>query len=417
MKKQLLFAVVALSAVLLAGCKDPNNPDDPTGKASLKITPNQLVLVLGDNPVSLSATITPADAAATIKWSSSNPSVATVTNKGFVQAQDYGDCYIYATAGDLKDSCFCHVQTFMESVIFTGAIELDEDTMYMVDGEGKPIVYDIQSSSGESYRAYLSLATMYVFSDGFYVNNAGQFDGAQEGVIMEMEAPMFYATAYLNNTDRGTIFCLGEWEVTDTASTTTVKKGFPGSIDEAAYMTQMKSCIADINETGGENFVNFAKAAAKAIKNPTLKTYTYDTDESGQGGYYSSYIPEAICRSAKMSLNGNYPSSSYMCGLDYSEVVYQQFAQDTVLGSYYDWYWGLNLGYNEETDVIFFNDEKVHFNPETKAVYGNVPSAEVAPKKAPRLVSVPVVSENKELAAKVRAQIENCKNAKVIRKH
>jgi len=417
MKKQLLFAVVALSAVLLAGCKDPNNPDDPTGKASLKITPNQLVLVLGDNPVSLSATITPADAAATIKWSSSNPSVATVTNKGFVQALDYGDCYIYATAGDLKDSCFCHVQTFMESVIFTGAMELSEDTMYMVDGEGKPIVYDIQSSSGESYRAYLSLATIGVFSDGFYVNNAGYLDGAKDGVIMEMEAPMFYATAYLNNTDRGTIFCLGEWEVTDTATTTTVKKGFPGSIDEAAYMTQMQSCIADINETGGENLVNYLKAAAKALKNPTLNTYSYDTDESGQGGYYSSYIPQAICHSAKMSLNGNYPSSQYMCGLDYSEVVYQQFAQDTVLGAYYDWYWGVNLGYNEETEQIYFNDNKVHFNPETKAVYGNVPSAGVAPKKAARLISMPVVSENKELAAKVRAQIENYKNVKNIRKH
>lgn len=416
MKKQLLFAVVALSAALLVSCKDQNKPEDPSSEASLTVTPKELVLVLGDSPISLTATLKPADAGKTIKWSSSNPDVVSVTNRGYVQALDYGDAYVYASVDDLKDSCYIHVQTFLEAAVFNSAIELDEDTLYDLDKEGKPIVYEIESSSGQKYKAYISLATLAVFSEGFYVNASGKLDGSKEGVILEFQAPMYYASAYLNNTDRPTIFCLGEWSVTDNVEY--MRQCEPGSIDEVEYIKQMKDFVAAWNSDDA-TYPNFLKAAAKAFKNPTLNSYKYETDDSGEGGYYSSRIPEAICKRAKMSLNGNFPASARMCGLDYCEVVYQQLAQDTT----FEANWGLNLGYNEETGEVYFNDEKVHFNPETKSVYGDVPAEEEeagAPAKVQgkqKLVSIPVNSEDKEMAAYIREQIRNHKNVIKFAKH
>lgn len=416
MKKQLfLLTVVALSATLLVGCKkNPNGPEDPTAQASLTINPRELVLVLGDNPISLTATITPADATTeAIKWSSSNPSVATVTNRGYVQAVDYGDCYIYATAGELKDSCYIHVQTFLEAAVFNGAIVWDEDTTYLQDEKtGEIPLRTIEASDGTTYQCYVALATLYVFSDGFYIDNAGKFAGTQEGVILELEAPMFYASKYVNHTDNNIVFCLGEWEVTDTAKY--VKQCLPSTMDEVKYVAKMKEFIEAYN-AGTGSYAPFMQAAAKFINNPTLKSYEYDTDETGEGGYYSSHIPEALCLGAHMSLNNDFAASKYMCGMDYCEVVYQQLAQDTVFGAN----WGLNIGFDEATEKAFLNDEQVRFNPVTKSVFGNVPGADdadEAPKYKP--LNVPVISQDyPEVAARIREQLKGNSNVKLVRKH
>ena len=408
MKKHLfLFAVATACAVAFVGCKPGEDPKDPTEEASLKVTPNELTLVLGDNPVSLSATLTPADSKAVIKWSSSNSDVVTVTNRGYVEAVDYGDCYIYAEYGDLKDSCHVHVKTFLESAIFNGAIVLDEDTAYLADPQtGEIPVFEITAVDGTTYRVYKALATLYVFSDGFYVDNSGSLAGTKEGVILELEAPMYYATAYLNDADRGTLFCLGEWGVSDTAHY--MKETLPGSIDEVEYIAQMKKFI-DAYNAKDSSYPIFLQAAAKAVKNPSLNSYNYDTDESGQGGYYSSFIPEAICTSARMSLNGNFPASNLMCGMDYSEVVYKQLAADTTFG----YNWGLNIGYDEEH--LYLNDEQVHFNNPVTSTYGTVPNASEAP--AMKAIRVPVLSQDApEIAKRVSEQLKNYPNVIKMRR-
>lgn len=413
MKKQLLFAVVALSAALLVGCKeknkptDPTNPTDPTSEVSLTISPKELLLVLGDNPVSLTATLKPAVDGATIKWSSSNPDVATVTNRGYVEAVDYGECYIYASYNGLKDSCHVHVQTFLESAIFNGAIVWEEDTTYLKDDKTDEIpVFEIEASSGEKYKAYKALATLFVFSDGFYIDNSGHFAGTEEGVILEIEAPMYYASKYLNNSDHNTVFCLGEWDVTDNVEY--MRQSEPGSIDEVEYIKQMKNFLAAFNAEDA-SYTNFLQAAAKAFKNPTLNSYKYETDESGEGGYYSSRIPEAICTKARMSLNGNFPASQYMCGMDYSEITYQQLAQDTA----FEANWGLNIGYNDEQGV-YLNDEQVHFYSPVTSTYGTVPSEAEAPALKP--LRVPVIKENPILAAQIEEEFKNHPAIKIIRK-
>ena len=411
MKKHLfIIAIATACAVAFVSCKpDPNDPTtNPNGDATLKVTPNELTLVLGDNPVSLSATLTPNVSNATIKWTSSNTDVATVTNRGYVEAVDYGECYIYAEYNGLKDSCHVHVKTFLESAVFNGAIVWEEDTTYLKDDKtGEIPVFEIEASSGEKYRVYKALATLFVFSDGFYIDNSGHFAGTEQGVILEIEAPMYYASKYLNNSDHNTVFCLGEWGVTDNVEY--MRESEPGSIDEVEYVKQMKNFLAAFNAEDA-SYVNFLQAAAKAVKNPTLNSYEYDTDDQGQGGYYSSRIPEAICTKARMSLNNNFAASDYMCGMDYSEITYKQLAQDTT----FEANWGLNIGYNDEQGV-YLNDEQVHFYAPVTSTFGTVPSAEEAPAMKP--IRVPVLSQDApEIAARVKEQINKYPNVIKLRK-
>jgi hypothetical protein len=413
MKKQLLFAVVALSAALLVGC-DPNKPTDPSTKATLTISQKVLVLVKGDNPVGLTATLTPADAGKTIKWSSSNPDVVSVTNRGFVEAVEFGDAWIYATVDGLKDSCFCHVQTYMEGVIFNSAFLYNIDTTYYADPTtGELPTRKITASSGETFLCYESEAYLWLFSDGFYVTNSYEFGGAKQGVILEMSAPIFYGTKYLNpGADGGIIFSLGEWQITDTAGNY-MRQGFPGKLNEAEYIAQQKKAIAAF-VADDASYVNYWKAAANAFDGPTLKSYEYMNIE-GETGYFSSYVPEAIAKSARVYLSGDdFPASENMYPLDYSLVEFQQLATDTVFGLDM----GLNLGYNEETNEVYFNDDQVHYNPISKAVYGNVPGeADEAAAPQMKVLRIPAHLENQEVATRLNEQIKNNPNITIIRKH
>jgi len=57
------------------------------------------------NKVQLTALFYPLNAAVTVAWSSSNESVATVDQTGLVTCVGSGNCYVYAEAGGLKDTC------------------------------------------------------------------------------------------------------------------------------------------------------------------------------------------------------------------------------------------------------------------------------------------------------------------------
>lgn len=394
MKKQILFAALLAGAACFVGCKG-NDPDKPTGDVTITINPHEVVLTEVEPSVRLSATLSPADASATVVWSSSDTTVAVVTNRGVVDAVAYGDCYIYASVGESKDSCHVSVKTYMEALLFTGAIVWEEDTTYAQDPEtGEYKVDTIQASSGETYYAYKALATLYVFSDGFYVNNSGHLDGTEQGVIIEIQAPMYYATAYLNNRDKGTIFCLGEWGVYDDIQY--MKEGHPGKIsDEAEYVNQMKQFIAAYNEKG--DYSTYLKAAGELFEGAILNSFKYDAEEEG---YYGSFIPDAVCDGASLSLNGVFPASQYMCGIDYCVAKYTPLAYD----------WGMHL--DKVDDALVLVDEDIHWDEQITSIYGEIPSADEA--AALKAIQAPVISENPALKASLEKQMQD-KNVRVFR--
>ena len=386
MKKQLFVVALFAASLVLASCKGGGGSSEIT---AISISPKSVVLNENESTVRLGLKYTPSDAKKPeVTWSSSDTLVATVTSTGFVEAVSYGECYIYAQVGELKDSCLVEVKTYLESLIFNSAIVWDEDTTYAMDPEtGKLKVDTIQSSSGQTYLAYKSLANLRIFSDGFYVNNSGHIDGTEVGTIIDVYAPMYYATATLNKSDRGTIFCLGEWVVT--GDTTGMKIGKPGKIeDEAEYVNQMKQFIASYN-AGEEGYSQFLKAAGDLVVESSMTILEYDAEGEG---YYSSYIPDAIVDLVDVSLNTNFLASDYMCGLDFSYVKFTPFAGD----------WGMNMKYDSETKQLTLLDEQIHMADPIISQYG---SLDAAP-KAMNPINVPVISENPALKAQLEREIK-----------
>lgn len=406
MKKQLMFVALFASAVSLVGCVDPNQPVDPTpgGDVKIVVNPHEVVLTAEEPTIRLSATLDPADASATIVWSSSDDQIATVTNRGVVDAVAFGECYIYASVGDAKDSCHVIVKSYLESLIFNGAVMANVDTTYARDPKtGEYKVDTIEASDGSKWRVYLSMATLWVFSDGFYINSAGDFDGTEQGALLEIQAPMYYGTKYLNPEQGGVRFILGEWGVFEREEPTQ-HVGTPGALNETEYINQMKQFIEKFNAED-KGYANHLKAAGECVSGAQLTIMEYDAE---QEGYLSSYIPEALCEHAYFSIGDPSPASEYMRLLDFSEIVYKPLAMDTTFAAN----WGLNIGYDDEH--VYLNDEQVHYDESITSTYGEVPSDDESAIKARTPLNMPILSENPALMAKIEQQIKD-KNIRVIR--
>lgn len=407
MKKQLFAAALVIAAISFTGC-NPDGGGQGGGKlTAISVSPKEIQLNENVTSAKLAVKFTPSDAKATAEWSSSDTTIATVTNKGYVEAMGYGQCYVYATVGEFKDSCKVTVTTYYESLIFTGAFLASVDTTYALDTiTGKYKVDTVQSSSsGETFYCYRSLATLELFSDGLYVNNSGYLDGAAVGTIIEIEAPMYYGTEYLNGEGNGVLFSLGEWAITDTAKYS--HQGLPGTVDEDAYIAAMKMFIDGFNAGDQGAYITGLKAASLAFDNASMNTYTYDSSDPDNAGYMGSYVPEGLCTEALVNVIRDYSASKYMYGLDYSNVTFKLLAMDTVFLSY----WGLNLAYNPETELVSLIDEKIYYEDPITVTYGTKPAESKAlkPMKDPF-----IMSEHPEIEARVKASIKD-KNIRVIR--
>lgn len=417
MKKQLFLMAIMAGAFCLTSCnpKDPVTPPTPptpggdTTKVDVKVTvtPHEVVLTAEEPTIRLAATLEPQDASVTIAWSSSDTLVATVTERGIVEATGYGDCFIYAAVGEAKDSCHVMVKSYLETVIFNSAILWDVDTTYAKDPKsGEYKVDTLEASDGSVWHCYLSLATLYVFSDGLYINNSGDFDGTTQGTILVVEAPMYYGTKYLNPEQGGVQFSLGEWAVMEREEPT-AHVGKPGFVEKDEYIKQMKLFINEFN-AGGEGYAQYLKAAGEAVKASQLNILEYNADHEG---YINSYIPDAICDNAYFSLGGAASFSQYMRMLDFSTVTFRPFEMDTVFGS--DLVSGLNLGWDDATETIYLNDEEIHFADAITSQYGEIPTGEEAPAMKP--LNMPIISEDAVLKARLEKQIKD-KDIRVIRK-
>lgn len=408
MKKQLFAAALVVAAISFTGCNTPTTGGD--GKITgLSVSPKEIQLNENVTSAKLAAKLTPSDAKATVEWSSSDTTIATVTNKGYVEAMNYGECYIYAQVGDFKDSCHVVISTYLESIVFTGAIVFDVDTTLTLDTvTGKLRVDTIESSSGETYYCYPSMATVFVMTDGFYYNNSGRLDGAAVGTMLEIEAPMWYGSEYLNGEGKGVQFSLGRWVVADTVKAGRMHQTLPGEVDEKEYIAQMKKFVDSFNaDPSSGDYAQYLKAAGEAFNGPSLTTFEYTTDETGEGGYSASYIPDAICEEALLYFGNSYSASRYMMSVDYGKVAFKGLAQDTVLGAH----WGLNFGYDAATDQISLSDENVYFSKTIISEYGQMPEAN-AQKMEPMRINV--LSEDPAMAASFLQQIKD-KNIRVIR--
>ena len=97
----------------------------------VKFYSTELLLVIGEADVTLTATVLPEDATdPTVTWTSSNPSIATVTalgNKGTVHGVSNGEVTITALAGDKTATCKVTVITKEENLFIEDTDEVESE--------------------------------------------------------------------------------------------------------------------------------------------------------------------------------------------------------------------------------------------------------------------------------------------------
>lgn len=385
------LSMLILSFVLFS-CATKTTNETTGGITGLAVTPHELIFVDGDNDQRLSVTFTPSGANADVVWSSSDTTVATVNNKGVVTPVGYGDAKISATVGKYSDTCYVTVKTFLETLTFNNAIVMSADTLVIDGGQ----VHDITVGDGTVYKCYLAMATMYVFAEGLYINNSGYFDGSSQGAIIEFEAPMYYGTAYLND-GSGVSISLGDWGILPDQDANTTHVGLPTALDSANYIANMEAFITKYNN-GDNTYAANLSAAGNCFTNAKLYIMTYDTDESGEGGYYNSYIPDAVVTYGLFSTNGRSATYRYMLGLDYSTFTYKPLAGD---------YWGCNLTLNEDQTAFVWVDKYVHFDDEITTEYGEM-SASSAKMIEPMHIEVMSI-DRPEIYKAINSQLNNHK--------
>lgn len=132
--KKLIPALIAVLA-LLASCEKQK-----IAVTSVSVSPDKAELVAG-RTTQVTATVQPANATEkTIQWSSSNPSVATVSDNGLVTAIAGGSATITAKAGDKQASCTVTVTVPVASVT------LDKTELTLIQGNSEMLAATVSPS-------------------------------------------------------------------------------------------------------------------------------------------------------------------------------------------------------------------------------------------------------------------------------
>ena len=145
---------------------------------SITLDKTSITMYIGDNPVLLSATISPENASdKSISWDSSNTSVATVDEEGIITAVANGGATITATAKDnsgKKASCYVTVRTHVKSV----SLNKSETSLY--EGRSETLVATVSPYSA-SYKTVKWASDMPSVAT---VNSEGKVNGIKVGTAI-----------------------------------------------------------------------------------------------------------------------------------------------------------------------------------------------------------------------------------------
>ena len=123
-----IIAMVGMALAALVSC-EKNEVD--VAVTSVQVTPATVGMVEGEK-ASLKATVLPEDATdKTVRWTSSNPGVATVSESGEVTAVAEGSATVTATAGKVSGSCQV---TVSRKFVAVTSIALDQEAVTLEKG-------------------------------------------------------------------------------------------------------------------------------------------------------------------------------------------------------------------------------------------------------------------------------------------
>lgn len=403
MKKNCLLGVLTLCVMtLLTGC-DPVNQTSGKGKLTgLTVKPESITLATGEN-VRLATLTTPENIKVDIAWSSSDENVAVVDGAGVVTAVGIGEATVTAKAGDCVGTCRVTVQSYLETLQFTQAIVWDHTILDSTE------VSTIEASDGTEYKAYLAETTYRLFSAGFYINGDGYLDGASDGAVVDIIAPMWYAPKELNDPNgQNIVFSLGEW-IIEASQERKHHIAQPGEITDV-YLPSLLSFVEKYNtndETWQDDVIN---AYQNGYKGTVLYNLYYDcddpSDDSSCGyGYANAWgirLPNAIVTAGSVYADGKAAGSSvYMTVLNYSNLTLRELAGD---------WGGLDVEMDPETSELSLNSNNLLLGNEFTIEQGTMP-AEVKGTMLP--VPFVMTKDYPEVAKRVDEQLKGYKQLRI----
>ena len=398
MKKTLFMSVLALCAALFTAC-DPQPQDQKL--TGLTVKPESITLSTGET-VRLAALTTPENIQVEIEWTTSDPEVATVNNLGVVTAAGLGQATITAKSGEFTGTCRVTVNSYLENLQFTQAIVWDKAILDSTD------IHTVTAGDGKEYTCYIAETTYRLFSAGLYVDEEGYINGASEGAIVDIIAPMYYAPKELNDGLRNTAFSLGDWAVESTAESK-IQVGQPGKLADS-YLTDLLAFVQKWNDKDDSWVDNVKNAQSNGYTGATLFLMYYDCDDPsdetscgyGFANNWGAKLPNALVTSGYVYADGvANGSSSYMTVLNYSGLTLRELAGG---------WGGLDLEMDEETLELTLNSENLLLGGEFTIEQGTKP-AEVKG----TMMAVPFVmtQDHPEVAKRIDAQLQNFKKLQI----
>ena len=267
------------------------------------------------------------------------------------------------------------VVSVLESLSFTQATVAyyqGEDYLATLDTVDSVFIWTNPDNQQVALRAFLVDVDMHLFSDGFYVNDEGEYDGAAVGYIAVFPGKAWYAPKGLN-TDRGfdesASITTGIWKTNK--EMTKAKVLAPGTFTngELAFehvkqaITSFNNYIASDYEsaTDLENFQNeMSTADTLAFKGGRLIRFTYMSE-----GYGIDFIPAALIPEAQMQLAWN-DKSMYMYSVPAVQMTIQPINGDNG--------WGVKVERNEITNEYTLVSEGFEFGKQF--IYRHIPASD-----------------------------------------
>jgi hypothetical protein len=183
---------------------------------------------------------------------------------------------------------------------------------------------------------------------------------------------MYWAPAWANG-GSGTIFCLGDWVISNDTTKYPVGKttvGRPFAIDEENFTNNINAYVQHYFIEGDASQASQdLQAAATYVTGAQMRTYEYHSTEEGypSDGYFSAYIPDLLFGEGALELGNNYTASGYMCSVDAYVLTAKElkYEVDEVNNNIY--LYGTHFqenGTSEEDYSIDLVDNKVYYGNE-----------------------------------------------------
>lgn len=396
--KTKLFSILSIAVALsLASCGKPEPAKTVTG---ISIRQGSEIVMAEEEQVRLTAVLEPEGVDGIVTWSTSDSLVVIPQPNGVIVAQYEGEAVVTATCGEFSASIKVIVKPYYATIRFTGAMLHKIDTDNPITNDTIPL--EVTFSSGEEgvINVMKFWSEVWVCSEGFFINESGDWDGGSQGTVLTVKCPMYYASKEMNpETGLSGLVSLGVYRITNFRSDTTAHIARPGIISsEEGYVDLMKKFCEQFNvyrqtkESADYSAAyDFVRDADTLIVNTRMMTLHYYTKEDGapSDAYYLPSIADGIVDTAVFILNGD-GVSKYMYSFDYFYAK----------ASAFDYNWGMNMELNDANQYVI-NDNTIHF----REIEYETGTRANAPRK-PRLLPVKQISDMPMIEYAMQKQIQ-----------